>query len=415
MAAQQIVVLGGGFAGLWSAVGAARKLDELGVRPSEVEITLVNRDAYHSIRVRNYEANLDNVRIPLDEVLRPIGVRRVEASVTGLDLPGQTVALSSAAGRSEIPFDRLVFALGSELTRPNIPGLADHAWDIDTYPNAVRLNAHLQALPTRAATPGLTTVVVVGAGLTGIEAAAEMPGKLRAAWANAASMPRFRVLLVDHNPRIGSDMGEAARPVIETALHSLGIETLVGVRVASIGPTGLTLDSGEVIPTQTVVWCAGMHAHPLARLLPGPHDHWGRVSIDPFLRVVGANGVFAAGDVASAVLDGQHGSVMSCQHGRPMGRFAGHNVVCDLLGLPMLPLSIDWYVTVLDLGPWGALYTEGWDRRVVAVGTTAKQTKQTINCQRIYPPRSGNRAEILAAAAPTVQRPPAFGRQAADA
>ena len=91
-----------------------------------------------------------------------------------------------------------------------------------------------------------------------------------------------------------------------------------------------------------------------------------------------------------------------------MGRFAGYNVVCDLFGLPMLPLSIDWYVTVLDLGPWGAVYTNGWDRHVVATGAVAKKTKRTINCQRIYPPRNGTRAEILAAAAPEVQSPPGY-------
>jgi NADH dehydrogenase len=103
---------------------------------------------------------------------------------------------------------------------------------------------------------------------------------------------------------------------------------------------------------------------------------------------------------------------MSCQHGRPMGRFAGHNVVCDLLGEPVLPLKIDWYTTILDLGGWGALYTEGWDRQLVAQQAVAKRTKQIINQQRIYPPLSRDRAEILAAAAPEVQAPPAYGRAA---
>ena len=133
----------------------------------------------------------------------------------------------------------------------------------------------------------------------------------------------------------------------------------------------------------------------------------GRIPVDEFMRVKGITGVFAAGDVALAMMDDQHASVMSCQHARPMGRFAGHNAVADLFGLPILPLHIDWYVTVLDLGPWGAVYTEGWDRHVVSQGEAAKRTKQTINCQRIYPPLTGNRTEILAASEPLVQRPPA--------
>jgi NADH dehydrogenase len=116
--------------------------------------------------------------------------------------------------------------------------------------------------------------------------------------------------------------------------------------------------------------------------------------------------VFAAGDVAAAWMDDGHLSVMSCQHGRPMGRFAGYNVISDLLGEPMLSLRIPWYVTVLDLGPAGAVYTEGWDRQVIASGAEAKATKRTINGRRIYPPLNGSRDEILAAAAPTLQSRP---------
>jgi NADH dehydrogenase len=92
-----------------------------------------------------------------------------------------------------------------------------------------------------------------------------------------------------------------------------------------------------------------------------------------------------------------------------MGRFAGHNVVCALLGLPQIPLHIDYYVTCLDLGTWGAIYTEGWDRHVVREGSEAKETKNTINRVRIYPPRSGNRQEILDMAKPEIQVPPIRG------
>jgi NADH dehydrogenase len=142
-------------------------------------------------------------------------------------------------------------------------------------------------------------------------------------------------------------------------------------------------------------------------MLPGAHDAFGRIAVDQHLQVPGLDGVFAAGDSAVMKIDGQHDSVMSCQHSRPMGRFAGHNVVCDLLGGTPLPLAIDWYVTVLDLGPWGALYTEGWDRHVVATGMQAKRTKQEINCRRIVPPRNRDRRALLDAAAPIVQTAPA--------
>jgi NADH:ubiquinone reductase (H+-translocating) len=152
-----------------------------------------------------------------------------------------------------------------------------------------------------------------------------------------------------------------------------------------------------------------MRANPLTAQLGVPCDRLGRLPVDDYLRVDGVDGVFAAGDVAAARMDDEHLSVMSCQHGRPMGRYAGYNVISDLLGAPMLSLRIPWYVTVLDLGPAGAVYTEGWDRHVVSRGAEAKATKQVINGERIYPPLNGDRAALLAAAAPDLQAPPAYG------
>ncbi len=403
---QRIVVIGAGFAGLWSAIGAARKLDELGIGPDRVEVALVERSAFHSIRVRNYEAELEDTRIPLDDILRPIGVRRVETEAVDIDLAQRRVILSH--GAETLPYDRLVFALGSRLVRPPIPGLAEHAFDVDTYDAGCRLNAHIAALPAREASPGQWTALVIGGGLTGIEVATEMPGKLRAAFAGAPG--KARVIIADRQPWIGSDMGEEARQVIGEALSSLGVEQRPGVSVAAIDEDGAILAGGERIPAATIVWCAGMQAHPLTARFPVERDRFGRIPVDDFLKVAGMAAEFAAGDVAWFPIDGNRSCVMSCQHGRPMGRFAGHNVVCDLLGLPMLPLRIDWYSTILDLGAWGAVCTAGWDRHVATTGAAAKRTKTIINRERIYPPRSGDRREILDAAAPVVQAPPAFFR-----
>jgi NADH:ubiquinone reductase (H+-translocating) len=405
---KRILVLGAGFAGLWSAVGAARKLEELKVAPGEVEIAVVNRDAWHNIRVRNYEADLSGVRVPLDDVLGPVGVRRIEGAATDIDFVRRQVMVTSAATRREIGYDRLVLALGSQLARPDVPGAAERAFDVDTYGGAQRLNAHIGALPSQPPDEGRFAAVVVGSGLTGIEAATELVGKLRAAMdrAGLAAAARPRVVVVDSGPQIGSAMGESAAPIIAQALAALGVETRAGVRVVASDSVGARLSNGEVVPASAIVWCTGMRANPLTERFPVERDRSGRLPVDEFMRVRGVEGVFAAGDVASAMLDDRHASVMSCQHARPMGRFAGHNVVCDLLGAPMLPLHIDKYVTILDLGAWGALYTQGWSRKVVATGEAAKKTKRLINRERIYPPLTRDRREILAAAAPLVQAPP---------
>ena len=122
--------------------------------------------------------------------------------------------------------------------------------------------------------------------------------------------------------------------------------------------------------------------------------------VDRDLRVPGAPGVFATGDAARAACDdnGNH-ALMSCQHATRMGAFAGNNAAAELLGVPTRPYHQEGYVTCLDLGEAGALFTVGWDRKVEMVGDVAKKTKREINTVWIYPPRP-DRAAALASADP---------------
>ena len=401
---KRVLVLGSGFAGLWAALGAARRLDELGAAQGAVDVTVISSQPYHDIRVRNYEADLSPCRIPLQELLDPAGISHITADVTGIDA---SAALVSTADGASHGYDRLVLAVGSKVAKPDLPGLAEFGYDVDTYDGATKLQAHIRGLTGRAADPASATAVVVGAGLTGIETACELPEMLSDALGTGVTP---RVILVDHNPRVGSDMGDSARPVIEKALADNKVDTMTGEGVVAVDERSVTLSSGEVIPAATLVWCAGMRANPLTSQFGVTCDRLGRLPVDDYLRVEGVDNVFAAGDVAAAKMDDEHLSVMSCQHGRPMGRYAGYNVVSDLLGAPMLSLRIPWYVTILDLGPAGAVYTEGWDRKVVSRGEEAKATKRVINGERIYPPLNGDRAALLAAAAPNLQAPPTYGQ-----
>jgi NADH dehydrogenase len=403
---KSIVVIGGGFAGLWSAIGAARKRHELGLGPDEVSLTLVSRDGYLGVRPRFYEPDLSEVRVPLDPVLGAIGVARLEGEVTDIDAAAGRIDFAADAGPESLAYDRLVLATGSRLDAPDIPGVTNHAFSVDTYDAAQRLDHHIKALPGCAESPGRATAVVIGAGLTGIEAACELPGRLGAVLGGGDGAQRPRVVLVDSAPVVGSDMGASARPVIEEALAELGIEPRMGVEVALLDEQGVVLGGGERIEARTVILSTGLRASPLTELVPAERDHKGRLAVDRHLKVAGLDEVFAAGDVARAMIDEDHATVMSCQHALPTGRLAGHNVVADLVGEEMLALEIGYYVTCLDLGPWGALFTNGWEREVVAKGAAAKETKRRINCQRIYPPSSGDRADFFAAAAPAARGAP---------
>lgn len=143
-----------------------------------------------------------------------------------------------------------------------------------------------------------------------------------------------------------------------------------------------------------------MRASPLAAQIPGEHDGLGRIIGDRYLRAPAAPGIFVTGDTVNAATDDAgNQTVMSCQHALSLGRVAGHNAAAELVGLPLHPYSQPKYVTCLDLGPWGALFTEGWDRQVRLTREEGKKVKREINTVWIYPPEP-DREAVFAVANP---------------
>jgi NADH dehydrogenase len=394
----RLVIIGAGFAGMYAALSAARLRDIQGVSPEELEIALVAPEPTLVVRPRLYESKPETLTAPLLDVLKAIDVAYVQGSAETVDTKSRTVHVVAAGGaKKTLSYDRLVVATGSRLFRPNVPGLAEHGFSVDQLDDAIALDRHLHSLADRPARNGRDTVVVAGGGFTGIEAATEMPARLRAILGKDTTP---RVIIVDRNSAIAPDMGAGPRPVIEDALRKLGVETRLGAGVASLDKSGVTLSDGEHIETETVIWAAGIRAAPLTGQIPAERDNFGRLLVDRDLRVPSVDGVFATGDAARAACDdtGNY-ALMSCQHATRMGAFAGNNAAAELLGVPTKPYHQKAYVTCLDLGEAGALFTRGWDRKVEMVGEVAKKTKQEINTVWIYPPRA-ERAAALASADP---------------
>ncbi|MCL6692813.1 FAD-dependent oxidoreductase [Pseudomonas sp. R3.Fl] len=395
---QQILVVGAGFGGLWSALSAARLLDRH--ERHDVQISLLAPQAELRIRPRFYEPDVGRMFAPLDALFDTVGIRFVQGSAERIDEQAQSVGYRDAAGRQgELGYDRLVLATGSQLARPPVPGLDSHAFDVDQIESAARLEAHLKALRNRPASPARNTVVVVGGGFTGIETATEMPARLREA---LGAEQDIRVIVVDRGAQVAAALGEGIRPSIIEASTKLGIEWVPDASVAAVDADGVSLAGGRRIDSHTVIWTGGLRASPLTGQLSGERDALGRLHVDGNLKVRGQAKVFAAGDVAYAATDdlGNH-AVMSCQHAISLGRHAGNNAAADLLGVPPTPYRQPKYVTCLDLGAWGAVYTEGWDRQVKLLGEQAKELKTQINTLWIYPP-AADRSIALAAADPLI-------------
>ncbi|MDF2823765.1 MAG: h16 [Mycobacterium sp.] len=384
----EILVIGGGFAGVWSAAAATRLIrhhtTSTGDRP---RVTLISDSDELVIRPRLYERDPGEMSVLLDRVLKPIGVERIQARVTGIDTTARTVTTGDTAGQTRVlEYDRLVLAAGSQVVRPNLPG-REFLFDVDTINAANALEQHLRRLaePTVDKTrDGALTAVVVGAGFTGLEVATELMGRLRVL--AGPDTARARVVLVDRSSVVGANLGEGPRPHITSALEQLGVELRLGATVGEVAQSHVRLSDGETISTSTTIWTVGMLASPLTQMVPGERDAIGRLYVDKFLRVPSAPEVYAAGDTAAALVEEGHFAMQSCQHATPFGKFAGHNVAADLLGLEQVPFAPNPYVTCLDLGPAGAVLTTGWDRDVQMTGSEAKAFKHRINTEWIYPP-----------------------------
>lgn len=392
---KQILIAGAGFAGMYSALGAVRLLDQEGGLDG-VEVAVIAPEPVLHIRPRLHEATPESMQESLLPLFQAVGVRFIKGKVTAVRPEERTVEASNGTGEAfTVGYDRLVLATGSRLHFPAIPGLREFAYNIDQTAEAHALDEHLRALASLPASDARDTVVVAGGGFTGIEIATELPGRLRDYFGGKAIA---RVVIVEQAEAIGPDLGPGPRPVIEQALADLGVETVLGSAVASVAADRIVLADGTEIATRTVIWTGGMRASGLTEQLPGERDRLGRLVVTPELRLPGAPGIFAAGDTALARTDDDgHETLMSCQHAMATGRFAGHNAAADLLSRQLVAYRQKRYVTCLDLGGAGAVFSEGWDRQVRFTGEEANAIKRRINTRNIYPPPA-DREKALAAA-----------------
>ena len=398
---KQILIVGTGFSGMWAALSAARLLDKE-ANPN-IDITVIAPQPELRVRPRFYENAVETLVAPLQPLFDITGVNFLRGTVDQLLPASKEVSWTDASGETRLQrYDRLVLASGSHVNRSQVAGAQTHAFDLDQLESAAVLEKHLQDLANQPESDARNTVVVCGGGFTGIEMALELPGRLRDILGAEA---KTRVVVVERGAQPGSRYSEALRNVIVDASAELGVEWRVNTEVESVDASGVTLKDGQTIASQTVIWTVGVQANDLTTQIDAPRDRQGRLHVNANLQVMGYDDIFATGDVAYAATDdkGNH-ALMTCQHAILLGKFAGNNAAASLLDVAPLPYRPENYVTCLDLGAWGAVYTEGWDQQVKLTRAEAKKLKLSITRELIYPPKADKAAafEIADPLAPFV-------------
>ncbi len=302
-AAPRVVIIGAGFGGLT----LARLL-----RRTPFEVVLIDRQNYHTFQPLLYQvatAGLEPEEIA--HAVRGIfqqqrNFRFIMGTVVGVDWEAQAVCLEDG---DRIPFTYLVLAAGATTNDFGIEGVAQHAFPLKTLEDAIALRSHIvrqfeaaDRHPERIR-EGLLNVVVVGGGPTGIEMAGALVEWFELVFRkDYPQLPinRARVLLVEALDTVLPTYSVQLQRYARKQLRQRGVELHLGNPVARITSEAVYLQSGERIPTRTVIWAAGVRACPLADRLGLPQTRGGRIVVDPDLRVPGRANVFVIGDLAAS-------------------------------------------------------------------------------------------------------------------
>jgi NADH dehydrogenase len=341
----RIVILGGGFGGVYTALHLERLLGATG----EVDITLVSRDNFFLFTPMLHEVAASDIDIthivsPLRALLKRTTV--FIGDVTAIDLERRVVSVSHGfeAHHHELAYDQLVVALGAVTNFYGLPGLEAHALTMRTLGDAIHLRnriiATLEEADSECSTTGsgLMTCVVAGGGFAGVETIAGINDFVRDAlpFYPRLSASRIRMVLVHAGPVILPELGEKLGTYAHQKLAARGVDIMTEARVSEVTAHGVTLADGRTIPSRLVVWTAGTSPHPLLHTLPCPLDR-GRIVVDDTLEVPAHRGVWALGDCAR-VPDGRTGNAYppTAQHALREARIVARNLAARLRGRPSI-------------------------------------------------------------------------------
>ena len=348
----EVVVLGGGYVGLWATRRIARGLRRDLAR-GRVRLTLISAMDHHAFHGWTAEVITGDVlpehaRVPIDRLV-PGTVRRIYGEVTAVDLAERLVTARTRFGEQVVPYQQLVLAVGSRDARDRIPGLRDHGWSVKDDGHLSALNRHLGEVADRAVDAvgadreRLLTAVIAGGGLAGTEMASAILERLRdeiaarpeLAGVGAAGLPK--VILVHSHDQLVADLHPKVATYTAERVQEAGVSVIYNHRLAAVTADGATLDDGTGMASATVLSALGQDVVQLPGTEHLTRDERRRLITDPFMQVLPE--VWAGGDVAAVPLPKadngycRSDAVWAIAHGKHIGA----NVTRVVSGRPPSP------------------------------------------------------------------------------
>jgi NADH dehydrogenase FAD-containing subunit len=371
MAAQHVVVLGGGYAGQMAAARVAKRRPDARLTVVDASPVFVERIRLHQIAAGGRLASR-----PMTDVL-PRGATFVEGRATSWDVARRRIAVTTATGSTELRYDWCVDTLGSRVDT-SVPGVDRYAHRLDDPTSAARVAA---------APAGGDRVLIVGAGLTGIEAATELTERRR----------DLAVTLVASGA-LGAELAPDGARHVRDVLGRRGVAVREHARVHGLAADAAVLQDGERIPFDVCLWSAGFVASPLAREAGLPVNALGQVRVDATLRVPDHPEVVVAGDAAEVAGPDGRPLRMACATAMPMGTYAGEVVAEAMAGAPIRPFRFAYKIRCISLGRRDGLiqHVDESDRAVPQVwtGRIAAAIKELVCRSTVFSIRGEARLRI---------------------
>ncbi|MBB3345443.1 NAD(P)/FAD-dependent oxidoreductase [Luteimonas sp. RC10] len=348
----RVVIVGGGFAGLWATRALAR---------APVRITLIDRGNHHLFQPLLYQVataglSAPDIAAPLRHILRR--QRNVEvrmAEVEGIDPEARTLTLD---GGMTLGYDRLILAAGATHAYFGNDRWAPHAPGLKTLDDALHLRRRMLLAFERAeaetdpdARAAWLSFAIVGGGPTGVELAgtlAEIARHTLRSEFRHIDPALAKVRLIEAGPRVLASFPENLSAKARRQLEKLGVEVLTGEPVAEIDADGYRIGERR-IAARTVIWAAGVAASPLGALLDVPRDRAGRVQVAPDLTVPGHPEIYAIGDMVAVENNGRPVPGVA-PAAKQMGEHAAANLLADLRGQPRTAFAYRDYGNLATIG-----------------------------------------------------------------
>lgn len=351
-----IVVLGGGYAGLMSAFRLAGKNKQ-----QRMQITLVNGADHFVERIRLHQLAAGQLQPqrPLTDLLAGTDISFVQGWVTELRPYANQVLIQTAAGTTNLPYDYLVYALGSTIDIRRIPGIAEYGYSVANEESSQALQVRLAALKDH------SRVLVIGAGLTGIELSSEI----------ADSYPELDVIIATDG-RLGDGLSTKGAVHLQQVFDKLGITVLAHSRITHITAEEAHTADGQIIPFDVCIWAGAFTVPTLAREAGLLVNTQGQIRIDEYLRSSNYPNIYAVGDAAAT------GLRMACATAMPQGAYAASHLVARLDQQSIKPFRFAYAVRCISLGRHNGLvqfvYKDDAPKETIVRGWLAARVKEMI-------------------------------------